>query len=287
VLDQNQPPWEQLRLLSNALELAARVHLERDQPDDGAAKIRTGLAVATSLEQEPSLIAQLMRMAIVFEHSRMIQRVVSRGEPSRAALESLALALVDARAQDPLRVGLLAEVTLGNSVLARMELGRIEGIPDLAASASWAGPLARLGRSFVQLARARYLRQMRTLIDAHEGPRPRPSALAPPSRWDPAGRLAHTFIVGIERALDTGDHFRGAIAVAELGVALRRYRVDHGDYPDTLAALAPAYLAQIPIDPFTGQPPVYSRSGAGFSLKGDDGPGYAFRDGTLEWRVER
>ena len=41
-----------------------------------------------------------------------------------------------------------------------------------------------------------------------------------------------------------------------LAVALERYKAASGDYPVTLDALVPAYLAEVPLDPFTDGKPV-------------------------------
>jgi type II secretory pathway pseudopilin PulG len=41
-------------------------------------------------------------------------------------------------------------------------------------------------------------------------------------------------------------------ATAQVGVALARYRLAHGSWPERLEALVPAELAQIPSDPFDG-----------------------------------
>jgi hypothetical protein len=37
-------------------------------------------------------------------------------------------------------------------------------------------------------------------------------------------------------------------------LATERYRRDHGRWPDALADLVPAYLAEFPVDPYDGQP---------------------------------
>jgi hypothetical protein len=43
-------------------------------------------------------------------------------------------------------------------------------------------------------------------------------------------------------------------AECELAIAMTRYRLDHGRYPERLDALIPAYLHDIPPDPFDGKP---------------------------------
>jgi hypothetical protein len=45
--------------------------------------------------------------------------------------------------------------------------------------------------------------------------------------------------------------------LARIGTALEAHRLDHGAWPDSLAELVPAYLAEVPRDPFGRKPPVY------------------------------
>ena len=69
--------------------------------------------------------------------------------------------------------------------------------------------------------------------------------------------------------------------------AVRTRRTDHGSYPDDLAALVPAYLARLPIDPVTGRPPAYARSGDGFTLMVAPVKRDAAANATLDWNVPR
>lgn len=43
-------------------------------------------------------------------------------------------------------------------------------------------------------------------------------------------------------------------AAAQTAVAMTRYRLDHGAFPARLADLVPAYLDEVPADPFDGSP---------------------------------
>jgi hypothetical protein len=103
-------------------------------------------------------------------------------------------------------------------------------------------------------------------------------------RWD------STPTAGLVGAIESGDLFASELNAAELAVALRRFRLDRGAYPDELSALAPEYLASVPIDPFTGRPPVYTRKGAGFELHAE-GPRNRNRQApphlTLDWVVAK
>ncbi|WP_425395802.1 hypothetical protein [Aeoliella sp.] len=51
-----------------------------------------------------------------------------------------------------------------------------------------------------------------------------------------------------------------------LALALGRYRLAHGEYPESLDALAPKYVARIPVDAFGNDSFGYRRTDAGFLL---------------------
>jgi hypothetical protein len=64
------------------------------------------------------------------------------------------------------------------------------------------------------------------------------------------------------------------IQLAITACALERYRLAHGGFPETLDALAPAFLPKPPLDPMTGQPFHYRRTDDGRFLLysvGEDG----------------
>jgi hypothetical protein len=42
-----------------------------------------------------------------------------------------------------------------------------------------------------------------------------------------------------------------------VGIALERHRLAHGAHPETLAALVPKFLTEVPLDPCDGQPLRY------------------------------
>jgi hypothetical protein len=93
---------------------------------------------------------------------------------------------------------------------------------------------------------------------------------------------------GLERTIDTVDRFNSTLGATELAVALRRFRIDHGTYPDKLSALVPAYVGGVPIDPFTGQPPVYTRQGTGFHLHAEGGQHVpTAMVSALDWIVQK
>jgi hypothetical protein len=284
----NTPPWLELRILSNAICLDALVDLEDGRPDDSANVITAGLAVSSSLRQERNLIAQLIRISITTEQIGGLQHLLVQAEPSKAMLAELSRWLVENRMQDPMREGLLSELKHGHAAMLKLESGRVDDLDGK--PLSWlASPLARLGRPLIRMAHARYLQQVGALLDLQAGPRPRPefASHTTPSRWSWMRRWDSTPTAGLVGAIESGDLFASELNAAELAVALRRFRLDRGAYPDELSALAPEYLASVPIDPFTGRPPVYARKGAGFELHADGPKNRTPRPAGLDWVVMR
>jgi hypothetical protein len=285
-------PWMDIRTLGNTIYLASRLDLEMGRPDDAARDIASGLAVSASLRQEPDLVAQLIRCALATQQFEAVQRLLMQSEPSKASLEELARWLGENGKPDPALVGLLSELTYRNAMLERFEDGRgLVAMTDGPANAPpfWVGALLRFARPFVRIARAGYLQHMHELLDEQRGPRPRPhvDTPAPPSKWHVMDLLENATIAGLRRTMDTGDLHNGELGATELAVALRRFRLDRGHYPDALSELAP-YIANVPIDPFTGQPPVYAREGPGFQLRFEGGKSFPhLTAAALEWHVPK
>jgi hypothetical protein len=277
------PSLLDLRTLGNALAYAAILDIKRGRDEDASAKVAAGLAVAASLRREPSLISQLIRVAIALQQCEAVRSLITRSEPPPAALETLAQALVDNLETDPMRVALRAELALQNAAFVKLERGEATDIFELGKSPFQFG---RLGRPFVRLARLHYLHEMERLIDVEGGPRPRPPFPSGPryARWDWRS-LGSSFFPGLERAVDSGDRHNSVVGVTAIAVALRRYRLDRGSYPDDLSALVPTYLSRLPIDPVTGRPPVYARNGAGFRLRAEPISKEAPSSAAGEWTV--
>lgn len=89
------------------------------------------------------------------------------------------------------------------------------------------------------------------------------------------------------KSVTSEDQFRVELEGTRLVLALRLYRIDHGEYPESLDALAPSLLASAPFDPVSGKPYGYRR------LKPEEDPNgwgyivYSFgRDGEDNGGVE-
>jgi hypothetical protein len=69
-------------------------------------------------------------------------------------------------------------------------------------------------------------------------------------------------------------YVEAARRVAIAAIALKRYQLKHGDWPQTLGELAPEFIASVPIDPYDGKPLRYHPNEDGTYLLycvGEDG----------------
>ena len=65
------------------------------------------------------------------------------------------------------------------------------------------------------------------------------------------------------------DNFLENLAQARLvrvALALRAYQAEKGELPRDLAFLVPAYIRRVPLDPFSGKPPVYKPAATTYRL---------------------
>ena len=56
---------------------------------------------------------------------------------------------------------------------------------------------------------------------------------------------------------------QSSIDLARVACAMERYRLAHGEYPETLDALAPQFIGKVPHDIINGQPLHYRRTDDG------------------------
>jgi hypothetical protein len=291
----DRPPVANTMMLTYILYMASLRAMEARQLDDATALIVAGLSMSSARRDEPDLIAQLIRIAAADPPVDALQRLIETSELSKGALEQLARALAENREPAPMTIGLIGEVKHVHYVFTQFEAGRS---PDVGASSlPWPllSPATRLMRPFLRWTHAGYLEQANTALEFQMGPRPRGPRIDTRPPWAFIDRLSYTFagftaetanLITAGNATELGDDFTSQLAAAELVVALRRFKLDRGVYPDNLLAVTPAYLTAVPIDPFTGLPPVYARDRQGFTLKIRRSENYATRKQTTPtWKV--
>jgi hypothetical protein len=81
--------------------------------------------------------------------------------------------------------------------------------------------------------------------------------------------------------------------MAHIAIALERYHLAHGNFPDTLDPLTPQFIEKVPHDVIGGQPLKYHRTendrfvlySVGWNERDDGGPVVLSKDGkTVNWK---
>jgi hypothetical protein len=91
--------------------------------------------------------------------------------------------------------------------------------------------------------------------------------------------FSSVLIPSISRTPQKAAFFQTAVDCAVIACALERYRRAYGSLPETLAALEPEFIAQVPRDIVSGEPLKYHRTGpdryvlysVGWNMKDDQG----------------
>ena len=79
----------------------------------------------------------------------------------------------------------------------------------------------------------------------------------------PFGLLAAIIVPNAAKATQTTAHTQTMANEAQIVCALERFRLAHGQYPETLDALAPQFIEKLPHDLIGGQPLIYRRTSDG------------------------
>ena len=81
------------------------------------------------------------------------------------------------------------------------------------------------------------------------------------NRWSPGSFIAANTIPNFTRAWQAAASNQDKARQALLACALERYWLAHKSYPETLAALVPEFVEQLPVDVINGHSFLYSLKG--------------------------
>jgi hypothetical protein len=260
--------------------LEAVVATERGEVDKAITALTNGARTGQLLAEEPFLISQLVRLADLTIALVGTEHLLSRRELTAAQLGRLEVMFTEMSAADGLGRAYLGERASGLSVfdlsgrsLAQLAAsdGTGEGIVNNAGERAGKGLMSVLG-----LAGADKRLMMETFDEAlRDAERDTPEAVARREKlFDEAAAKARGFPPKIFTGLllpamsKVGNRFASYEARRRAGVAalaVERYRIAHqGALPDKLDTLVPRQLAEVPVDPYDGQPLRFRRLGKGY-----------------------
>ncbi len=268
----------------------------------------TALRMARHATQEPTLIAQLVGMAL-------------HGMAMDAAEDIISAEAVPAEMSKPLReavAGLDITGDYGQAMRLEVALGRAtfeqlrehpEQLEGTLAGDTDGERLASgiystwLWNPVYAYDMATYMRLSATQYEACRLPWRQGRRTLEKMEREVAGlsyaKLTRVLAPVSERALQRRDTSLARSQLCRMALELKAYKARNGHYPDTLAALQQHLAWDIPEDVFSGGPLIYRLSGDGFVLysvgpdeidnggvAGDDGGGGANSQGTdLTWKT--
>lgn len=293
------PEYAKLRSCSRLLALDSLMALHDERADEALATCGTMLRVADAAE-EPTLIGQLARYAIIGITSRSLGVILEQGRPSEKGCRSLADQIRGIELTPAFITALQGERAMGLSMFEQLrsspspvwEVGAVAGM-DSGQAAPRASEESRELRKHVGLVRwwlaseaLSYVRLMgRVIAEARlphrEARRIRPSLEEEVNSLRyrvPPRVLTATMVPVFTKTRQRRDHASATLGVDQIALLLKAYRARRGEYPDSLAPLADSARRPLPVDPFSGKPFRYERRGAGFivysvglNLKDDGG----------------
>ena len=111
------------------------------------------------------------------------------------------------------------------------------------------------------------------------------------NRWSPYSFTEAVYMPNLTKATQITAYNQTLLNEAELACALERYHIKYGQYPDTLDALAPEFIKNVPHDIIGGQPLHYRSTDNGKFLlysigwnEKDDGGTVAYNKNGIEDR---
>ncbi len=252
-------------LLARAEAEAAAGHPERSWQ-----LTQMSLRFAEGLRDEPVLINQLVRMAIIRRTLKTMRTLCRTSPPSdgiRAALDEQLVQLEDVtplvKAMDGERL-LFGEWFYTRSV---GELGAVLGeIGSSEATARWVmNVYRRLARPVFHLDHALYLRTLHQFTEGLHRPLLTRDEASLAERVEQCPRVYVLFrhlVPALERIRVLHIQSLAELRLTRQGMGLLQHRQGHGTFPETLAPL----LSEAVADPFTGEPMHYRRQSSGFLL---------------------
>jgi hypothetical protein len=285
----NVPNLMDLHDLSTVLAVAARSDTDAGRADEAVADVTAGFAEAGAMRAEPVAIMTLNAMAVARQQIEALKDILIRAEPSGPALAGLAAAIDESLVASPMREAMLGELKHSRFIWPWVERGYFDGRQNPTPPSAWMRGTAWLLRPVIRFMAMRDLADKARAVEAASTPRSRRGgiALRQPSLAPGAVRVG---VPPASHLMDAGDQSTVSVGRAAIAVALRRFRLDHGAYPNALDELAPRYLKTVPLDPYTGRPPEYARQGAGFELPYRPVPAATVKSifsYPWEWKVPR
>ena len=302
-----------LKQCSLALQLRAIAELQNGESEKAFDDVKLIFRLVDSIRTEPIIISQLVRFAMVQIALQPIWEGLAEHKWSDAQLAGLdsELAMLDFPAdyefsvrgerashgkiidwieQKRSRYWLIADMTSNNNPDNNNQPNTMENF--LGTVAFYLMPKGWFYQNEISLAQMEQQWNL-PLVDATNqivSPKMVQQAgttLASSLRATPFNFFARLLVPALGNYAQKTAYAQNAVNMARIAIALERYRLAHGEYPESLDALAPQFMEKIPHDIINGEPLHYRRTDDGqfvlYSIgwnETDEGGVVVFKNGS-------
>lgn len=266
-------PLTKLRGVARILMLEAVMSAEEEQADRAQRALLDGLALGSSLRQEPIIISRLVAIAIQGHMVTGLEQDLNRGSFTEEQLAKLMAALADAERDPGMARALIGERAFGGGFFEKVRTGKLTASelfpfdrPRGAAGLAWL-------YHFSGLAAREEIHYFKMLGDyiaaAKRAPSERMAAAQVTTQYieETLPRyyiLCRLLLPALGTAITKDVENFARLEVARAALAAQRYRLANGKLPAALEELVPAFLDAGPVDPFDGQPLRFKPLATGF-----------------------
>jgi hypothetical protein len=294
------PSIQDAREVAHLLSYDALFRAQSGDLDGALVSCRALINNARSIGDEPTLIAQLVRMAIRAIAIGQAERTLGQGEPSADELAALQKAMEEEAEEPLLRIAVRGErggmdrlmQTLqdGNTSVKQMKGLMAGGLTHQ--QGRWGETALLYIPGAVTSNRAVLLQYMNRLVEISQ--MPPEQQVEPLNDLERALRkeplLVRELLPAVGKVAEAERRTRAILRCAAAGLAAERYRREHGRWPEGLDDLKGKFLREVPLDPYDGKPLRYRKDGEGIIIyaiwkdRQDDGGDRAklntYQDGT-------
>ena len=257
-------------------QLRASAELQNGQSDKALEDVKLAVELTEKIRNEPYLISHLVRIAVLQITLQPIYEGLAEHKWSDAQLAELdsELAKLDFLSdyEHSIRGERAATISALEYIRRTHDFGLLQGTDERhhPFNANFLVPDSFFYQSELNIARI-YQQYDLPMVDLEK-------EVVSPTRirdlqteaerdmnyhWWPYKIFARMLFPAVENAVKKFAYAQSSTDLARVAIALERYRLAHGEFPESLDALAPQFMEKVPHDIINGQPLHYRRTSDG------------------------
>ena len=278
------PHLAALKKCSQTLQLRSLAELQNGQPEKALADVKLALQLTDKIHTEPFLISHLVRIAMLQIMLQPIWEGLADHRWSEEQLVALDAELAKLDFLADYKLSMRGEMGCQGGEVDRLR-HHPEQMQDLGGMSDGGGGVMNQllpGKIAARLIPTGWLYQNQfrcarmmvdyylPLADVNQGTfspalarRGDAAVMAEIKTASPFNLLERLMLSGLGNGAKRFAYAQSSVNLARTAIALERYRLAHGAYPESLDALAPQFIAKLPHDIINGQPLHYRRTSDG------------------------